>query len=102
MKSSFVDDFVVFGPNFAILGLYFALLCRTNARRGLPLLLIGAQQNRFAELPKKARDRLAGEGLLIPAAGISRPSPARRSRAFLGNSANRFCCAPIKTTAGAR
>jgi len=33
----------------------------------LPLLLIGAQQNRFAELPKKARDRLAGEGLLIPA-----------------------------------
>jgi Domain of unknown function (DUF4424) len=33
----------------------------------LPLLLIGAQQNRIAELPKKARDRLAGEGLLIPA-----------------------------------
>ena len=33
----------------------------------LPLLLIGAQQNRFAELPKKARDRFAGEGLLIPA-----------------------------------
>ncbi len=34
---------------------------------GLPLLLIGAQQNRIAELPKEARNRLAGEGLLIPA-----------------------------------
>jgi len=34
---------------------------------GLPLLLIGAQQGRIAELPKEARNRLAGEGLLIPA-----------------------------------
>lgn len=34
---------------------------------GLPLLLAGAQQNRIAELPKEARNRLAGEGLLIPA-----------------------------------
>jgi hypothetical protein len=34
---------------------------------GLPLLLIGAQQGRIAELPKEARARLAGEGLLLPA-----------------------------------
>ena len=34
---------------------------------GLPLLLAGAQQSRIAELPKEARNRLAGEGLLIPA-----------------------------------
>ena len=34
---------------------------------GLPLLLIGAQQGRIADLAKEARMRLAGEGLLIPA-----------------------------------
>jgi Domain of unknown function (DUF4424) len=34
---------------------------------GLPLLPIGVQQNRIAELPKEVRDRLIGEGLLIPA-----------------------------------
>ena len=36
-------------------------------KAGLPLLLIGAQQGRIAELPKEARSRLAGEGLLLPA-----------------------------------
>jgi hypothetical protein len=41
----------------------------------LPLLLIGAQQHRFAELPKKARDRLAGEGLLIPAGTNAKGEP---------------------------
>jgi hypothetical protein len=34
---------------------------------GLPLLLLGAQQSRISELPKEARDRLLGEGLLIRA-----------------------------------
>ena len=36
-------------------------------RAGLPLLPIGAQGNRIAELPKESRDRLINEGLLIPA-----------------------------------
>jgi hypothetical protein len=36
-------------------------------RAGLPLLLIGAQQARIAQMPKEARDRLIDEGLLIPA-----------------------------------
>ena len=34
---------------------------------GLPVLPIGSQANRVAELPKAARDRLIDEGLLIPA-----------------------------------
>jgi hypothetical protein len=34
---------------------------------GLPILPIGSQQNRVAELPKEAKDRLIDEGLLIPA-----------------------------------
>ena len=34
---------------------------------GLPLLPIGTQGDRIAGLPKEARDRLIGEGLLIPA-----------------------------------
>jgi hypothetical protein len=34
---------------------------------GLPFLPIGSQQNRIAELPKAARERLIREGLLIPA-----------------------------------
>jgi hypothetical protein len=36
-------------------------------RAGLPLLPIGTQGNRIAELPKESRDRLINEGLLIPA-----------------------------------
>ncbi len=36
-------------------------------RAGLPLLPIGSQGNRIAELPKESRDRLINEGLLIPA-----------------------------------
>lgn len=36
-------------------------------RAGLPLLPIGTQSNRIAELPKETRDRLINEGLLIPA-----------------------------------
>jgi len=34
---------------------------------GLPILPIGSQQNRVAELPKEAKDKLIDEGLLIPA-----------------------------------
>src|SRR4051794_39370829 len=34
---------------------------------GLPILPIGSQQNRVAELPKEAKDKLINEGLLIPA-----------------------------------
>jgi hypothetical protein len=34
---------------------------------GLPLLAIGMQQSRIAELPRDVRERLVGEGLLIPA-----------------------------------
>jgi uncharacterized protein DUF4424 len=34
---------------------------------GLPILPIGSQQNRVAELPKDAKDKLIDEGLLIPA-----------------------------------
>lgn len=36
-------------------------------RASLPLLPIGSQSNRIAQLPKEARDRLINEGLLIPA-----------------------------------